>query len=287
MQEQILIPSDTEHPTKDELSALIRHLGHDYGGALTAINLSLEMWAAGLVPQMQIIEGAQDLVLKGQHVAHISGAIQALGRNRNAHGDFHLDSLVNGLVAYAQRKHDQLTFRALVHPNIEIQNSADVVYMQLLNFTQNAIDSYRNNQGHITQGGFVEIGAEILILRPEEREYLGRNKSLYEKNDVFVHAYVKDHGKGIPQKSKNVFNASTTSKTYGTGVGLALTDYVCDFLHGFVKVESEEDVGSTFSLYFPVEYKKGKKRRKIIPEQVASGIERIPIVGRLYKRLLK
>ena len=278
MQDYIHSPLDIVHPTKDELVSLIRHLGHDYGNALTAINISLEMWGLGEIPPFQIIEEAHRLSYKSRHIAHIKGAVEYLGKNQVDSNDFRPKTVLDNLIGYVSGKIEQLSFRGFLDYDLDVHNSRDVIYMQLFNFTLNAIDSYRNNQGHIRSGGLVEIGTRTVRLTEEELEFLGRNKEQYSIDDIFIQAFVKDHGGGVKGKVKDAFKSRKTTKRYGSGVGLALTDYICDFVHGFVKVETAKDRGSTFSLYFPQVYKRKELRRGFVA-RARESLENMPAVG--------
>lgn len=73
-------------------------------------------------------------------------------------------------------------------------------------------------------------------------------------NVTYVFIKVTDTGKGIPEdKLPLIFEPFFSTKEIGrgTGLGLSITNKIMDEHGGFIRTESIEGKGSTFSLYFP------------------------------------
>ncbi|MBB3698861.1 response regulator [Flammeovirga yaeyamensis] len=76
---------------------------------------------------------------------------------------------------------------------------------------------------------------------------------------------VKDQGIGIPKDKLNlIFDSfeqgdnSVTRKFGGTGLGLAITKKLASMMKGRVEVYSEENIGTTFSVYLPLNVNQSK-----------------------------
>jgi signal transduction histidine kinase len=75
---------------------------------------------------------------------------------------------------------------------------------------------------------------------------------------------VADTGAGIPADRLNtIFDDFVTTKRRGLGLGLAISKKIVEQLGGTISVESEVNVGSTFTLHFPL--------TKARPSQLAAG----------------
>jgi signal transduction histidine kinase len=68
-----------------------------------------------------------------------------------------------------------------------------------------------------------------------------------------VELKVSDTGVGIPKsRLEKVFLPFFTTKTTGTGLGLALVHKIVLLHHGRIEVDSEEHKGTTFSIHLPI-----------------------------------
>ncbi|MEO1260818.1 MAG: ATP-binding protein [Bacteroidota bacterium] len=96
--------------------------------------------------------------------------------------------------------------------------------------------------------------------RPDGKIYFQMEKIVDESNsNQFLRIQVKDTGPGIPQnKLKDIFdrfyqiNEPGEKKVVGSGIGLALTYELIQLMKGEIKVDSEENVGTTFIVQLPI-----------------------------------
>lgn len=93
-------------------------------------------------------------------------------------------------------------------------------------------------------GGTITVSAENVSLET--------NTTLPLPAGRYVKVVVKDHGVGIPMENlSKIFDPYFTTKKKGSGLGLAAAYSIVKKHEGFISVESEVGVGSTFTIYLP------------------------------------
>jgi signal transduction histidine kinase len=71
--------------------------------------------------------------------------------------------------------------------------------------------------------------------------------------DSHVLISIQDNGTGIPQDMQSkIFIPNFTTKTSGTGLGLAMSKGIVEQARGDIWFETEEGEGTTFYLRFPL-----------------------------------
>jgi len=94
------------------------------------------------------------------------------------------------------------------------------------------------------QGGTVELIADNVELTGDHLEPLAPGR--------YVRLRLRDEGCGIaPEHLARIFEPYFTTKSRGTGLGLATTFAILRAHDGYIGVESQAGVGTCFTLYFP------------------------------------
>ncbi|MBZ0254640.1 HAMP domain-containing histidine kinase, partial [bacterium] len=138
--------------------------------------------------------------------------------------------LTENLRPLAERKSLELLYEAEAHLP-EIQTDNDKLYLILQNLISNAIQ--------FTESGFIKIQANAT-------------------SEQCLVIEVQDTGPGIdPKEQQKIFEefsriASTSAKSKGFGLGLAITKELALALKGTIDLESQVGQGSTFRLTLPI-----------------------------------
>lgn len=121
-----------------------------------------------------------------------------------------------------------------VEEDFPVLGSFDKLKEVLLNLISNANEA--------TEGGTITLR----VRRPHER------LSEFAEQQFFA-IEVEDNGSGISKENlKKIFNPFFTTKITGTGLGLAIAKKIIDEHGGIIKVDSELNRGSVFSVYLPI-----------------------------------
>jgi HAMP domain-containing protein/signal transduction histidine kinase/CheY-like chemotaxis protein len=106
---------------------------------------------------------------------------------------------------------------------------------------------------------FTEKGEVTLKIQNAQKKWKPGNQNLDRANNVISFS-ISDTGIGIPQeKQMIIFEAfqqaegSTSRKYGGTGLGLSISRGLAELLGGTIELESTPGVGSTFTLYIPMD----------------------------------
>jgi nitrogen fixation/metabolism regulation signal transduction histidine kinase len=71
--------------------------------------------------------------------------------------------------------------------------------------------------------------------------------------DGHAHISIADNGTGISEEvSKRIFQPYFTTKSSGTGLGLAMTKKIIEFWKGDIWFDTEEGIGTTFHIRLPL-----------------------------------
>ena len=159
----------------------------------------------------------------------------------------------------------------LHHPLVTIKTDLESDLLNTkgssLHITKSIYNLVSNASEAMSKGGTVSIKTT--------NQYLDRPVHGYDKIDEgdYVVLSVSDEGKGIDEKDINrIFEPFYTKKVMGrsgTGLGLAVVWGTVKDHHGYINIQSKENKGSTFTIYFPV------TREKIVSKHIPVTISEL------------
>ncbi|KAA0258237.1 PAS domain S-box protein [Deferribacter autotrophicus] len=128
-----------------------------------------------------------------------------------------------------------------------VKMDKDQISQVLQNIIVNALDVMKD-------GGIIEISCQNTII----------NDDIYPvKKGKYVKISIKDSGPGIPNEVLDkIFDPFFTTKETGNGLGLAISHSIVMKHKGYMSVETELGVGTTFHIYLPAAEEKENMQSK-------------------------
>jgi signal transduction histidine kinase len=223
-------------------SSFLANMSHELRTPLNAIIGYSEILVEEAVEEgfQNIVPDINKILTAGQHLLSLINDILDLSKIEAGRMDLYLETfdlpaLVDDVVT---------TVRPLVEKNrnqLEVVCPKDIgaIYADLTKVRQ-ILFNLISNAVKFTEDGTVQLRV---------------TRDRVNNND-WVSLYVSDTGIGIsPEQQDRLFEAfiqgdnSTTRKYGGTGLGLAISRRFCEMMGGDITVESQEGVGSTFTVH--------------------------------------
>ena len=232
-----------ESPGTDLLSS---GLAHDLNNTLHMILGYAAMVSEDLDPSSLSWHNLQQVLNAGMHARDlVQYALQASRHHHaGAQRPVRLGPVISDVLALLQASCPAtVTLQQVVAPqDSPILGEASQLYRVVLNLCLNALQAMR------PQGGILAVGLETITLTDLMPVQVG---TLHP--GAYVRCRVRDTGAGIaPDTFAHLFEPWFTTKAAGTGMGLTIVQRIVCQHGGALHVTSLPDVGSTFTLYFPV-----------------------------------
>jgi len=221
------------------ISRLTGGVAHEIKNPLNAIALRLELLRARLGEPDHELSGEIDILSK--EVLRLDRVVKTfLDFSRPL--DVHLQEIDLGMLArevtefvtpQARLAKIEVDFSAPSEPAL-MRGDSDLLKQAVLNLVTNAIDAMNHPPD---AGGRLGVRVE---------------RAQFEKGDDKLILEVSDTGPGIPPELRDkVFQLYFTTKTAGSGIGLAMTYRAVQLHNGTISFKSEAGSGTTFRLEFP------------------------------------
>ena len=137
---------------------------------------------------------------------------------------------------------------------------------QLIQVINNIIT---NSIEAISTNGLIQIVLDTIDFKSE---------IVSSKKEKFIRITFEDNGIGISEENiKKIFDPYYTTKSSGSGLGLAIVNSIIEQHNGFIKVESQQGIGTKFNIYLPASEKDITSDNLIYP-QLITGKGRILVM---------
>jgi PAS domain S-box-containing protein len=246
----------------ETLGTLAGGIAHDFNNLLMTIqgNTSLMIFDVETAhPHYSLLKNIEEQIEKGAKLTR-----QLLGYARK--GKYNVKPMdLNQIIAESSdtfsRTRKELTIQRRFETNLSaIEADQGQIEQILYNLYVNAADA-------MPDGG-------ELILETANVTHQDINGHQYDpKPGEYVRLSVKDTGVGIDKEHQaRIFDPFFTTKEMGrgTGLGLASAYGIVKSHEGYIEVESEKDIGTTFHIYLPASDKAVQPLPKI-PAKIVAG----------------
>ena len=240
--EQVIVVDDLtaliQAQKESAWSEMARRLAHEIKNPLTPIQLSAERLQRKLSGEV----GSEKQTMLNRYTHTIIQQVEAMKSMVNAFTDYarspsaiskpvDLNMMVEAIAILYEEDNVEVSIDLDLDAGLPTIEADDVRLRQLLhNLIKNSLES-------LEDGGWIR-------LRTEHVEEGGRH---------WAELSVADSGRGIAEEvADNLFDPYVTTKTTGSGLGLAVVQKIVDEHGGSVRVGDEPDGGARFSVRLPI-----------------------------------
>jgi two-component system, NtrC family, nitrogen regulation sensor histidine kinase GlnL len=224
------------------LGTLAAGLAHEIKNPLGGIKGAAQLLAMELPEGSALQEYTRVMVREVERVNGIIEELMDLSRPRPAAAldRVNLAKVLGDIVLFQKEAHrgKEVEFILALDPSIPpIQGDESLLTRLFLNLVKNAAEA-------IERSGRVEIATKVAneyhLTKPGDRPV------------PLIVIEVRDSGRGIsPQERDAIFTPFYTTKTSGSGLGLATCQKIVSEHGGFIKVDSVPGEGTTFAVSLP------------------------------------
>lgn len=177
----------------------------------------------------------------------------------------HLLDLINDVLSFSKLEGGEISLSIENTKLTPLLKEICAVVESQLNTNNINIEIEPNNKDYAFLSDRVRIKQVLLNIVSNAIKYNKEGGTIYlswnssqENGDHFLVITIKDTGVGISKEHmKKLFEPFNRlghegSNIEGTGIGLTITKSLIEKMHGFLEVDSEEGIGTTFRVYMPL-----------------------------------
>ena len=244
----------------EAIGTLAGGVAHDLNNVLSGIVGYPDLFLLQLPEDSPLRNGIMTIRESGKKAAAIVEDLLTLARRGVAQYDaLDLNRIISNYLKSPEYQ-KLLSF----HPGIRVKTRFETDLSSILgspvHLSKTIMNLVSNAAEAMPDGGTILISTENRILQSATKGYEAVEKGPY------VVLTVSDTGIGISSKDlESIFEPFYTKKVMGrsgTGLGMAVVWGTVKDHNGYIDVQSTEDEGTTFKLYFPVTEQKPERHRE-------------------------
>jgi len=255
-QTELVKKADDLNKASKYKSEFLANMSHELRTPLNSLLILSRMLAEnkeGNLTERQI-EDAQVIHNGGKDLLTLINDIMDLSKVEAGMLNVHIDEVsFEGVIANLERLFGHVANDKGLQFLIEQEDNTASVIQTDAQRVEQILKNFLSNAFKFTEQGRVTFS----IHNPEPSIKFSDENNLNTHNSIGLS--VIDTGIGIPEeKQKLIFESfqqedgSTSRKYGGTGLGLSISKELASLLGGEIKLSSEKNVGSTFTLYLPL-----------------------------------
>lgn len=222
-----------------ELETLVAGLAHEIRNPLSGMRGAAQLLAAQPGGDARTEECTAIVVEEIDRLeALLSQLLELSGAPKAAHASVNIHKLLDHVIGIETAKDPNLKFERQYDPSLpEITGDSNRLVQVLLNLVRNAHE-------------VTPPGGTITLLTKLETTYRVAGVGARVR---FLSVEVRDQGGGIADGDlERIFAPFFTTKTHGTGLGLAVSQRIVSEHGGILRARNEPGVGAVFSVTLPV-----------------------------------
>lgn len=226
----------------EAIGQLAGGVAHDFNNALTAIRGSVDLALSESDPAIAI-EDLKQADKAAEHATHLTRQLLAFSRQQVLQPQStDLNRVVTETVELITRIiGDNVALRPALEPEV------DTVLVDRAQLQQVIINLAINARDAMPEGGTISI---VTANRELDQSYV--DNGLVPRAGRYAMVEITDSGHGMDEDTQSkIFEPFYTTKSEGTGLGLATVYGIVTQTGGHIALESEPNVGTTFRIFLP------------------------------------
>jgi len=233
------------------LGTLAAGLAHEVKNPLGGIKGAAQLMRNELGAHSPLHEYTDVMVREAERINGIIGQLLNLGDPHQTRlTNVNLGRLLDDILLLQREAHRErgVQFLLKLDPSIPpLPGDENLLTQLFLNLIKNAAEA-------VDPGGTIEV-----ISRVTSRYQLNPGD---EKPVPLIVVEIRDDGPGIPEDEvERIFTPFYSTKSAGTGLGLATCQKIVEEHRGFIQVRSTANEGTTFSVHLPLRRNRKKDER--------------------------